>query len=68
MLIYTHLLPGAANLMHHYENVLDGSSWMRTADAVVTCSLFVGLLGKLEQMTSNYFNTYTQGLTIRMRV
>lgn len=57
MLIYTHLLPGAANLMHLYENVLDGSSWMRTADAVVTCSLFVGLLGKLEQMTSSYFDT-----------
>lgn len=42
---------------------------MRTADAVVTCSLFVGLLGKLEQTTSSYFkHMYTQGLIIRMRV
>lgn len=57
MLIYTHLLPGAANLMRFYENVLDGSSWMRTADAVVTCSVVAVLLGKLEQMTSSYFNT-----------
>lgn len=57
MLIYTHLLPGAANLMHFYENALDGSSWMRTAVAVVTCSVVAVLLGKLEQMTSSYFNT-----------
>lgn len=38
VLIYTHLLPGAANLMHFYT--LDGSSWMRTAVVVVTCRGF----------------------------
>lgn len=47
MLIYTHLLPGAASLMHFYENVLDGSSWMRTAVAVVTCRVLAVLLGKI---------------------
>lgn len=56
VLIYTHLLPGAANLMHFYENVLDRSSWMRAAAAAVTCSIFAVLLGKLEQMTSSYFD------------
>lgn len=53
MLIYTHLLPGTANLKHFYENVLDRNSWMRMAVAVVTCSVFVVLLEKLEQMTSS---------------
>lgn len=41
VLIYTNLLPGAANLMRFYENVLDGSSWMRTDVVVVTCRGFV---------------------------
>lgn len=56
VLIYTHLLPGAANLIRFYKNVLDGSSWMRTAVVVVTCRGFAVVLGKLEQMTSSYFN------------